>query len=208
MPDRSQPADPRAPLDVAAETLRAIARVTSRERFLVRCAPTADTHPAAQVADTADKIGALLDAVAVLDASEVRYALIGGVAVGLHTRVARATVDVGLAVDSAARGDALVQALTTGGFELRGEHAHSVNFVHASGEPVQLAFDPAFDEPIKRAVVVRIEGQEVRVVTRPDLISMKRRAGNDPSRRRSKALCDLADVQLLLEDPVEPHEGW
>jgi len=49
---------------------------------------------------------------------------------------------------------------------------------------------------------------ELSVVTKEDLIVMKRRAAADPSRRRSKALRDLADVALLEGDVPEPDEGW
>lgn len=41
-----------------------------------------------------------------------------------------------------------------------------------------------------------------------DLITMKQRAANDPGRRRSKALRDLADIALLEGDVPDPDEGW
>jgi hypothetical protein len=46
------------------------------------------------------------------------------------------------------------------------------------------------------------------VVQTDDLIAMKERAGQDPSRRPSKALRDLADVALLREDGTELEDGW
>jgi hypothetical protein len=46
------------------------------------------------------------------------------------------------------------------------------------------------------------------VVTTEDLIAMKERAANDPARRRSKALRDLADAALLRGDVPDPEEGW
>jgi hypothetical protein len=156
----------------------------------------------------ADKVQALVDAVRVFDGLAVPYALIGGVAVGLHTRVPRATLDTDLAVHSAHRGRALTGGLVAAGFELRGEHAHSANFRHRSGEPVQLAFDTEFDPMVNRAEVFDVDGVAVRVVTKADLIAMKRRAAADPTRRRSKALRDLADVELLLGDVPGPDEGW
>jgi hypothetical protein len=48
----------------------------------------------------------------------------------------------------------------------------------------------------------------VRVVTTGDLIAMKERAAADPARRRSKALRDAADVELLRGDVPDPDEGW
>jgi len=41
-----------------------------------------------------------------------------------------------------------------------------------------------------------------------DLIAMKERAAADPARRRSKALRDRADVELLRGDVPDPDEGW
>ncbi|NUN52565.1 MAG: hypothetical protein HUU06_07245 [Planctomycetaceae bacterium] len=158
--------------------------------------------------DRADKVGALLDAVRVLEGIGAPYALIGGVAVGLHAAVPRATEDTNLAVHARHRTRATIDAFVAAGFELRGEHAHSLNFRHASGEPVQLAFDGAFDAMIDRAGTFTFEGAVIRVVSKEDLIEMKRRAAADPSRRRSKALRDRADVELLGGDVPDPDEGW
>jgi hypothetical protein len=105
-------------------------------------------------------------------------------------------------------GPVVTRALIAGGFALRGEHAHSVNFRHASGEPLQIVFDPGFDAMIERAENLRVGTLTVRVVTTADLIAMKERAAADPARRRSTALRDAADVALLRGDIPEPDEGW
>ncbi len=188
----------------AASLLRSISRTTAREWTLI----AARVGQVGEVPEGADKVRALLDAVSVLDAGGVPYALIGGVAVGLHTGVPRATLDTDLAVHTASRGSALVTALVAAGFESRGTHPHSENFRHASGEPVLLAFDTAFDEMIARAECFQIDGASVSVVTRDDLVAMKERAATDPRRRRSKALRDAADVELLRGDVPGPDEGW
>lgn len=154
------------------------------------------------------KVQALLAAVAALESEEAAYALIGGIAVGIHARVPRATLDVDLAVHTSRRGDALVQAMVDAGFVLRGEFTHSTNFRHRTGEPLQLAFDPEFDAMIDRAETFELDGCQVRIVTKADLVAMKRRAADAPGRRRSKALRDAADVELLLGDVPEPDEGW
>lgn len=160
------------------------------------------------MSEGADKVQAIVDAVRTLDGLGAPYALIGGVAVGLHTRTPRATLDTDLAVHTKRRGPSLIAAFVAAGFELRGEHPHSVNFRHASGEPVQLAFDVAFDPMLERAAVFAVDGVDVRVVAKDDLIAMKRRAAADPGRRRSKALRDQADVELLLGDIPDADEGW
>jgi len=158
--------------------------------------------------ETPDKVAALLDAKRALDGVPVRHALIGGVAVGIHSGVPRATLDTDLAVPSTAERAAVVDAMVRAGFRRIGEDAHSANFRHPSGEPVQLAFDPGFDPMIARAETFDLEGVAVHVVRKDDLIAMKRRAAADPGRRRSKALRDQADVELLLGDVPEPDEGW
>jgi hypothetical protein len=73
---------------------------------------------------------------------------------------------------------------------------------------VRLAFDPEFDAMIARAETVAFGAFELRVVTREDLIAMKRRAAADPRRRRSTALRDQADIALLEGDVPGPDEGW
>ena len=120
----------------------------------------------------------------------------------------RATVDTDFAVHTGHRGARLFDALTAGGVSLVGQHAHRVNFRHSGGEPVRLAFDESFDPMIDRSGVFDFEGTSLRVVAREDLIEMKRRAAADPGRRRSKALRDRADVELLRGDVPGPDEGW
>lgn len=61
---------------------------------------------------------------------------------------------------------------------------------------------------VERAESVGVGDAVVRVVTRADLIAMKERAARDPGRRRSRALRDLADLELLRGDVPEPDEGW
>jgi hypothetical protein len=189
---------------VASSPLETIARLSARER--TRIATSRGEEGA--MADGADKVAALRDATRVLEALHASHALVGGVAVGLRSGVARATMDTDLAVRSSLARSAVVSGLVQAGFTLRGEFAHSLNFRHPSGEPVQLVFDPEFDAMIERAEAMDLGGVMVRVVTTPDLIAMKERAAADPARRRSKALRDRADVALLRGDVPDPDEGW
>ena len=85
--------------------------------------------------ESADKVGALADVVGALAGLSVPCALIGGVAVGVRSGVARATMDTDLAIPSTADRPAVIAAMLGTRFVLRGEFAHSVNFRHASGEP-------------------------------------------------------------------------
>ena len=155
-----------------------------------------------------DKVAALLDTARALDAIAAPYALIGGVAVGIHSGVPRATADTDIAVLSTADRGAVLRALSAAGFRFVGEFQHSANFRHASGEPVQLVFDAGFDPMIERAERFAVGTISVPIVRKADLIDMKQRAAHDPARRRSKALRDQADVELLRGDVPEPDEGW
>jgi hypothetical protein len=181
-----------------------ISKLSARERRLILSyhgrEPNMQPEP--------DKLAALIDTVRALDAAGVPYALIGGLAVGIHAAVPRATVDVDVAAHLGAGRECAVEALERAGLTKTGEFRHSVNFRHTSGEPVQLAFDPEFDAMIERAESLDIAGTRIAVVCKEDLIAMKRRAAADPSRRKSKRLRDEADIELLLGDVPDPDEGW
>jgi len=157
---------------------------------------------------TPDKIAALAATTSALGAIGIGHALIGGVAVGVHSGSPRATADTDLAVISTADRREIERALTAVGFRLVGSFSHSLNLRHPSGEPVQLAFDPMFDPMIARAERIDMNGVIVPIVRKEDLIAMKERAAADPARRKSKRLRDEADVELLKGDVPDPDEGW
>lgn len=185
-----------------SSTLEAIARLSAREHLLIVSSrgATMDGSP--------DKLAALVDVVQALDRLGAIHAVVGGVAVGIRSGVPRATLDTDVAVRSTVARSAVREALTSGGFRLTGTFAHSMNFRHSSGEPVQIVFDPEFDPMVDRAEPLDVSGVQVRIVTTADLIAMKERAAADPARRRSKALRDQADVALLRGDVPDPDEGW
>jgi len=187
----------------AAGILEAIARLTARERLL-----RASLLAEGSMSDRSDLTAALLAARRVLLDAGVPHALIGGLAVGIHSGLPRATDDVDIAVVSTADRAELARTFRDAGFRVTGSFAHSLNLRHATGQPVQLAFDPGFDEAIARAESFPLRGDPVPVVSRDDLIRMKERAASDPARRKSKRLRDLADVELLRGDVPDPDEGW
>lgn len=183
-------------------TIDAITAATARDARLIAAWRGEDA------VDAPDKAAALVDTVRVLEAIGVRHALIGGVAVGVHTGTPRATLDTDLAVTSAVDRDAIVRALVGAGFRHVGSFAHSLNFRHPSGEPVQLALDAAFDEMIARCERFDVRGIAVPIVRKDDLVTMKQQAAADPTRRASKRLRDEADLALLRGDVPDPDEGW
>ncbi len=182
-----------------ASALRSSTLATARERHMLGGSVTGG-EPA--------QLRALAAAVAALDAAGVPCALIGGLAVGVISGVPRATLDVDLAVPTSSSAAELEAIMTRAGFRATGSFAHSLNFRSVDGEPVQLAFDPEFDAMIGRASDLAMGTFVVRVVQKEDLLRMKRRAASDPARRKSKALRDQADIELLLGDVAEPDEGW
>lgn len=154
------------------------------------------------------QLDALLAAVRALDDAAVLAALIGGLAVGIRSGVARATQDIDLAAGTRHSRRRVVEVLERAGFTHLGSHEHSENFRHRSDEPLQVAFDLTFDPMIERAEPLTVAGRTVRVVLREDLIAMKELAAQDPTRRKSKALRDLADIELLRGDIAPEDEGW
>jgi hypothetical protein len=187
----------------AEERVEEISRATARDWVLIR----AGRGDGGAVAES-DSIAALLDTVRVLNGLGLPYAIIGGVAVGIHSGVPRATLGTDFAVPTSFDRVRLIDATMAAGFRLVGEYDHSIKFRHSGGEPVQFAFDGGFDAMIDLAAKIDVRGCDIAIVRKEDLIAMKRRAAADPSRRKSKALRDQADVGLLLGDLPDPDEGW
>ena len=148
---------------------------------------------------TATKVAALIDTVRTLDAIGLMHALIGGLAVGVHSGVPRATLDVDLACASDADRAQVVERLTRAGYRLVGEFPHSVNFRHASGEPVQLAFDPAFDAMLARAERFVVEGVSVPMRMCFDDLGDGERPQSGTAQFARLWVAETADEQLVAE---------
>lgn len=192
------------PSEYLGRHLAAAVAATEREQVLVALQKG---YPGT-VSELPDKLSAIRTATAAFHDDGVPYALIGGLAVGIRSGVPRATLDVDFAVPSSIDRGRLITLFSARGLRLMGQFAHSINFEHESGEPVQLALDASFDPMIERAETLDVGELTLRVVTREDLIAMKRRAAEDPARRRSKALRDQADIALLEGDVPDVNEGW
>jgi len=131
----------------------------------------------------------------------VRYAIIGGVALQVHQREPRTTLDIDIALES--REDLPRDLLLASGFRETGQFEHTDNWAGPEGTPVQFTDDPLLAGPVFRAVEVQVAGIRLRVLRIPDLLHEKLRGGRDAAPRRSKRLQDLADAQSLLEqDPT------
>jgi predicted nucleotidyltransferase len=192
-----------ARMDASKSEIAAIASATLRDHALIVAFRGGEVMP-----QPPDKIASIIATTRALQEIGAAHALIGGIAVGVHSGVPRATVDTDFAVVSTVDRERTARALMDVGFRRVGSFPHSLNLRHASGEPVQLAFDPMFDAMIVRAERVEVGGIAVPIVRKEDLITMKERAAADPSRRKSKRLRDQADIELLKGDVPEPDEGW
>jgi predicted nucleotidyltransferase len=143
-----------------------------------------------------------------LEREGVAYALIGGVAVQLHTEEPRTTRDIDLAVR--AYSDVPRDALLQAGFQHTGRHDHSDNWLApATGEHPQRtvvqfsAEEPVFVGAVERASLVDLGGLRLRLVTAADLILLKLAAAEAPRRRASKREHDIGDILALIEEQPE-----
>ncbi|MBM4344759.1 MAG: nucleotidyl transferase AbiEii/AbiGii toxin family protein [Deltaproteobacteria bacterium] len=134
-----------------------------------------------------------------------RWALVRGVALQIHQKEPRTTLDIDLAL--ASRDDLPGEALRAAGLRKTGEFEHSENWVAADGTAVQFSDDAAPAEAIDRALTVLAAGVVLRVLTPLDLCLSKLRAARDPRRRRSKRLQDVADAVALCEEHPEVLAG-
>ena len=142
----------------------------------------------------------------ILEREGVTYALIGGVAIQLHTAEPRSTLDIDVAVSTYA--EVPREALLDAGFEHTGRHEHSDNWRAPGPGPLQRrtavqfsAEDDGIADAVRRASTVDLgDGFRLRVATVADLIVLKLAAAEEPKRRPSKREHDVADVLALLEE--------
>src|SRR5438128_5538445 len=114
--------------------LEAIGRASARDRTLIAMR----RGGGAGMVETSDKVAALMDATRALAAIGAPHALIGDVAVGVHSGVPRATAGTDIAVLSTLDRSAVIQALIGAGLRPTGKFSHSAEFRHASGERVRI----------------------------------------------------------------------
>jgi hypothetical protein len=124
--------------EMTISALLQAAAATEREQRLAAAA----SGCAGGVPVLPDKLAALEAAAAIFSEQGVPYALLGGLAVGIRSGVPRATIDVDFAVATRVDRAWLRERLSERAFSTIGTFAHSDNFRHSSGEPVQLAYDP------------------------------------------------------------------
>jgi hypothetical protein len=140
----------------------------------------------------------LLEIKSALEAANIDYALIGGLALAAHG-AARATVDLDLLAD-AGRSDDVDRLLRARGYECLHRNQNVANY--ASDDASRGRVDFLFasrdygKEMLRRARPYPVLGQSIAVVAASDLIGLKvQSSSNDPSRLRR----DMADIERLLQ---------
>ncbi len=141
-----------------------------------------------------------------LEREQVPYALIGGVAVQLHTQEPRSTLDIDLAVPTYAHVPRA--ALLETGFDHTGRHDHSDNWRAPGPGPLKQRTAVQFSaegegiaDAVAHASIIDLAGGvRLRVATVADLVVLKLAAAAEPKRRPSKREHDVADVLALLEE--------
>ncbi len=154
------------------------------------------------------KEGPLRQVISVLEATHTAYALIGGVAIQLHSEEPRTTLDIDFAIPTFAEIPA--EALRSAGFEHEGRFAHSDNWRAPGPAPrghrtaIQFsAEDVGIAAAVKHARVIQIGEMTLRVASPADLVVLKLAAAEEPLRRVKKRRQDLMDILSLVEDHSE-----
>jgi nucleotidyltransferase AbiEii toxin of type IV toxin-antitoxin system len=162
-------------------------------------------------------VGFFEDTIAALNRADVRYVVVGGVAVVLHGHI-RVTFDLDLVVDlTPPEARKAIEALMAAGLRPRvpedairfADPAVRERWIQQKGMTVFSLWDPQdptrsadlfVEEPIEfevlwsRSLVLSLESTEVRVASIPDLIEMKRAAG------RPHDLADIQALEAILEE--------
>jgi hypothetical protein len=154
-----------------------------------------------------DKESTILAIARIFDKVGIPYAVMGGVAVQVHTQEPRTTLDLDIALKT--KGDLPAAALLAAGFKHEGTFRFSDNWRAPGPGPkkertaVQFSADDLTAEAVDNAGTVTLEGVKISVVSPRDLVILKVAAALEPRRRQSKRITDYSDIVRLLEE----HSG-
>ena len=158
------------------------------------------------------KEGPLRQVISVLEAAHTPYALIGGVALQVHSEEPRTTLDIDVAVPRFS--DIPVVALESAGFQHEQRFRHSDNWRAPGAEPrtsrtaIQFsAEDIGIAAAVEHARSVEIDGMTLRVAIPADLVVLKLAAAEEPQRRTKKRRQDFLDILTLVEDHPEAADA-
>lgn len=132
----------------------------------------------------------------VLNARNIKFCVIGGLAVNSYTEpVVSLDMDIVIAVEQI---NTLLKMLTKH-FSIKKE-THSINIGSKKSDlRIQLQTDTRYQEFISRARTKTVLGYKLTVASIEDVLQGKIWAYEDKSRRASKRQKDLADIMRLVE---------
>jgi len=136
-----------------------------------------------------------------LERADVTWCAIGGVAVNHWAQQTMVTQDVDFVV-AAGSVERTVSLLEDAGFRPE-RFEWSINFKGHSAVSIQLSTEDFYRDFPSRAVAADVNGILLRVACLEDTLKGKIKAWNEPERRQSKRLKDLADIARLVE--AHPH---
>ncbi|HEY9175120.1 MAG TPA: nucleotidyl transferase AbiEii/AbiGii toxin family protein [Verrucomicrobiae bacterium] len=132
-----------------------------------------------------------------LEAREIPWCMIGGLAVNHWAEEPMATAYVDLVI-AATRVDEAVAALQECGFAAE-RYEWSINLKGCSRVSVQISTEAFYRDFPSRSVPADVHGILMRVACLEDTLAGKLRAYADPQRRASKRQKDLTDIARLVE---------
>lgn len=132
-----------------------------------------------------------------LEAREIPWCMIGGLAVNHWAAEPMATADVDLVIASE-RIEEAVAALQECGFKAQ-RFDWSINLKGDSKVSVQISTEDFYHDFPSRSVPADVHGILMRVASLEDTLAGKLQAFKDLERRASKRQKDLADIARLLE---------
>ena len=151
-----------------------------------------------------DKESAILEIARIFDKAGISYAITGGVAVQIHTKEPRTTLDLDIALIS--KSDIPKKALVATGFKHEGTFTFSDNWRAPGFAPgkqptaVQFSTDALTAEAVDHAGTVTLGDVEISVVSPMDLVVLKLASAIEPRLRKSKRITDYGDIIRLLEE--------
>ena len=146
---------------------------------------------------TAGGGGDVSRAIAVLERLDVRWCVIGGLAVNHWAKEPIVTADVDLVVASDSV-EATVAALEAEGFKAE-RFPWSVNLTGVSRVSIQISTEEQYSAYPERAMPADVWGMLMRVASLEDTLAGKVAAYLDASRRPSKRQKDFLDIMRIVE---------
>jgi hypothetical protein len=132
-----------------------------------------------------------------LEAREIPWCMIGGLAVNHWAEEPMATANVDLVI-AAERIEEAVAALKECGFEAR-KFDWSINLKGHSRVNVQISTEESYRDFPSRSLPADVHGILMRVASLEDTLAGKLKAFGDPEHRASKRQKDLTDITRLIE---------